>query len=276
VFVLIDGDVLPTRSRDIGLGGMLLERPAHVIEARERQVDIRLPGLCGVAGHLVSIARETLSVRFCGDRQEPDAAAAVARLIHLLDHRNTAELTDAHALADRIEAALEQAVADGAISPQALIAGQLTPRPGSDPPQYAHPARAVFEGAVRPVLDAWLAARPAALHAAAIDQRGYVAAVTAPYRQPQRPGEPVLNHNLSQEGTLRVDPWSLGGAKLATTPLVQTRSRDVAPQHGSTLRATTVPLRVSGRRWGAVEVAFRAEDDALLRRAAESAAPSPA
>jgi methyl-accepting chemotaxis protein len=276
VFMLVDGRILPTRSRDIGEGGMLLERPADLIEAADRRVEIQLPGLCRLAGDLVGIARETLSVRFVFQAGAEAAHRGVAALTRLLKQRNAEELRGAHALGDQIEAAFLQMLRADALPADLLIAGVLTPRLGSDPPQFDHPAKAVFERRLHPLLDAWVATRPDVLHAAAIDQRGYVAALSAPFRQPQKPGEPVLNQNLSQDAMLRSDPWSLSAARLSPLPLVQTRSRDLAPQHGATVRTVSVPIRIRERRWGALEAAHRAFDDALLSRVAESAGPSPA
>jgi methyl-accepting chemotaxis protein len=274
--MMVDGMVVSTRSRDIGRGGMLIERPADLVSAHERAVILNVPGIGRIDGEVVSIAHETISVRFSGLADDGVIEQRIESALELLKRRNASELHDANMLADAVEAIFTRVVADGQISIDTLIGGVLLPRPDTEPRQYDHPAGAIFTSLLRPLLDAWLASRSAALHAAAIDQRGYVAAKTAPFRQPQRPGEPVLNHNLSLEAQIRRDPWAHAAARLSPDPVVQTRSRDCAPRFGVLLRTVSVPLKVGQRRWGALEIAYSAADDGLLTRAAGSAAPSPA
>ncbi len=271
----VDGAVHAVRTRDIGAGGLLIERPADFITAQNRRCLIRIPELGEADGAIVSIGFSTISVSFAGE--EGGLHDALPALIARLSLRNVAALAQVTRMASEIEDALNAALEARRIDPTALFAEPTVPLPGSDPPQFDHPARAGFAAELAPVLARFFRPDRDVAYAVAVSRHGYVPVHNAPFALQQRPGEPVYNHNLSRHARIHDDMWTACAARVAPTPFVSVEERDVAPRYGQLVRAVSAPVTVMNRRWGAARMAWLMSDDlGAVSSSAGCAEPSPA
>jgi methyl-accepting chemotaxis protein len=273
--ITIDGAIHDVRTRDIGLGGMLLERPPDFITAQNRTCEIEAPGLGRVLGELVAINFATLSVRFT----EQSASTLLDRLPALmkrLNLRNLAALAEASRMAEELENALTGALLSGVLQPGALFAPPSAPIIGSDPQQRSHPASAVLSAILPPLLRRYWRTERGVAYAVAVNRHGYVPVHNEPFAKDQKPGEPVHNHNLSRHARIYDDLWTQCAARVSTQPIITVEERDVAPRFGQVVRAASAPITVLNRRWGAARIAWVMRDDLALSSSAECAEPSPA
>jgi methyl-accepting chemotaxis protein len=259
--IVVDDLVQQVRTRDIGIGGMLTERPDDFITAESRACRVEIEGLGVAQGEIVAINFSTLSIRF-SEQDQSTLLDRLPALMRRLGERNLAALSDVSRMADQLEVALTRALARGVVDASALFSPPSTPIAGSDPQQRRHPAAAALGTILPPVLAQFWRPERGVAYAVAVDRHGYVPVHNPPFALDQKPGEPVFNHNLSRHARIYDDQWTQCAARVANTPFVTVEERDVAPQFGQVVRAVSAPVTVMNRRWGAARIAWVMRDDA--------------
>ena len=153
--------------------------------------------------------------------------------------------------AREIGQALEQALAEGAISPEALFDEQYVPIPGSQPPKFRTRASALFKQRVQPLLDRTLGRGPTLRFAFAVDRNGYTPTHNTIYDQPLT-GD--ARKDLVGNRAMRIfnDAAGLEAAHNAKPIHLMIYARDT----GEVLRELDVPIRVGERQWGNLRVGF--------------------
>ncbi|MDE1145415.1 MAG: methyl-accepting chemotaxis protein [Azospirillaceae bacterium] len=170
-------------------------------------------------------------------------------------HRSFIEL--AQNAAGRMAMALQAAVDGGEISEDDLFSPQLEAVSGTDPQQYMAPytdlTDRVFPGIQEPVA----AGDPRIQFCAAVVPSGYLPTHMKRVSQAQRPGEYDWNVANSRNRRLFNDRAGLAAGRNTGDYLVQSYPRDMGG--GVTVRLTEVdaPIRVHGRVWGNVRIAFK-------------------
>ncbi|MDE2121970.1 MAG: chemotaxis protein, partial [Betaproteobacteria bacterium] len=86
--------------------------------------------------------------------------------------------------AEQIGHALEQALADGAITEDALFDERYVPVPGTQPPKFRTRASDLFKQRVQPLLDRTLGRSPVLRFAFAVDRNGYTPTHNSIYDKP--------------------------------------------------------------------------------------------
>ncbi len=278
VTVAADGAEHECFTRDVGQGGMLVERPPDLISVDNRRCRIDVAGLGEIVCEIVAINFATISIRF-GDETGTPFHDRLTRLMAALSLRNLMALSDATCMAAAVERAMEAALSQRRIDPHSLFAPPSVPLAGSDPQQRGHVAQPALREILAPVLAAFWKPERGVAYAVAIDRNGYVPLHNEPFSQAQRPGEPVFNHNFARDARIYDDLWTQCAARVADTPFVTVEERDVAPRLGQVVRAVSAPVSVMNRRWGAARIAWAmAEEsaDAFLPKdlAAEPVSPA--
>jgi methyl-accepting chemotaxis protein len=260
VILSVDGMNYTTRSLDIGIGGIMVERPASLIVAEDPRVTLALAAVGQVPGRVVAINSESISIGFEPSQNEV-VLPRLAQLVVELNTRNVTAVQVVTAMADEIAETLERLLKRGTLAEATLFGPVHTPLPGTDPPRHTHPAIETLRAALRPIQDRRLHADPEMLFAVAIDREGYLPVHHPPHDLPPRDGQPVFNLNHARSERIYDDRWTLTATRYAPEAIVQAIRRNVAPQFGPVARSVSAPVRVMGRRWGAACIGWRLADD---------------
>ncbi|MBU6440558.1 MAG: hypothetical protein KGJ03_03570 [Betaproteobacteria bacterium] len=153
--------------------------------------------------------------------------------------------------AREIGRALEQALAEGAIAPEALFDEQYVPIPGSQPPKFRTRASDLFKRRVQPLLDRTLGRSPTLRFAFAVDRNGYTPTHNTIYDQPLT-GDPQKDLVGNRAMRMFNDAAGLEAAHNTKPIHLMIYARDT----GEVLRELDVPIRVGERQWGNLRVGF--------------------
>lgn len=163
----------------------------------------------------------------------------------------------ARALAARISARLDRAVARGECTEADVFDAAYVPVEGSDPAQHTTRFCAAADRLVRPLLDSLLDFDPRVVGVFACDRNGYAPTHNARCSLPQRLGDPLWNAVHSRNRRLFDDRAGLSAGTTTRDVLVQCYERDMGGGRVVTVREADAPIRVGGRHWGAVRLMYR-------------------
>ena len=90
-----------------------------------------------------------------------------------------------------------------------------------------------------------------------IDRNGYVPVHHPEYSQPQRPGDPSWDSAYSRDRRIFDDRAGITAARSARPFIIQSYQRDMGSAGVQLMREVDAPLRVAGRHWGGVRMAYR-------------------
>jgi hypothetical protein len=268
-WLTLDGQEHPVQTCNIGSAGVIL--------AQDKLGLMRIDHVGAWPVRVATLTLERLAVSHVAETMPDGVAVRLERLLAALEARNRAELAAVCSLAAAAEAALESLVDTGRLSAAALFAEALRPVAGSEPAQFTKPGSRLIAQALAPLLDRFCDVFPeGSFDVSVIDSHGHRAAQDRRHGAPQQPGEPLANAHLSRN--LAYDPslTALAAARLSPDPLIHTVERPLDPAFGALARTASAPIRIHGRRWGAVQAAWFGSEADWLRTAAGSAAPSPA
>ena len=198
------------------------------------RASLRLVGLAGVAEELVGLTAEV-----------------------------GVETTDSHFIRLTMEAAtalsiqLQQAVASGDISMEALFQRQYRPMAGSDPAEFDAPFRALFERLLPPIQQSALASSELIDACVAVNVDGYLPRHIDKYHHPQRRDDRLWNQANCRSRRLYDDKVGLRAARNTAPFLLQYYRRDMGNGTYMVLKSLSAPLVVNGRHWGAVRLGYR-------------------
>ena len=196
-----------------------------------------------------------LHLRFVGDA---NATGAAARARLAAAKADDARFRDAAlAAASRIAAAFEAALASGQTSDAALFDDDSVPIPGTDPQQHMTRFTMLTEKLLPPIQEPMLALDPRVVFCTAVDRNGYMPTHNRAASQPQRPGDPVWNAAHARNRRIFNDRAGLAAARTAHDHLVQNYERDMGGGRKVLMKEVDVPIRVRGRHWGALRLAWR-------------------
>ncbi len=237
---------------DLGRGGLLLVPPEGCRAGLGARIslDIRAVGRVPVA--VVGASPRGLHCAAAGREAEArlrDALVAIEE-----EHRPL--IAAARGGAAAVALAMEQALAAGRLDREALFDGDYRPVAGIDPPHYLTVALPVLEDILPPILEPRLLADARAAFCIAVDRNGYAPVHNRSQAQDPRAGDPDWNALHARHRRLHDDPVGLAAARSTRPFLVQSSPPG---SHGRTapLREVAAPIRVHGRHWGALRIAYR-------------------
>lgn len=240
---------------DLGLGGALLS--AHA----DAKVQPGLSGLITIAD-LPPLACRLMAKSELGLHVAFDAFAVrdhepLRRMLGEIEHSYRPLIDRAQQFAARIGVLFEQALSGGRLTEADLFDIDYQPIPGTDPQQFGHRALPVIEALLPPVLAETLGSDPRLVFAVPIDRNGYIPVHNVAFAQKQRPGEPVWNTAHSRNRRIFDDRAGIMAARSVRPFLVQSYHRDMGGGAIHVMREVDAPLRVNGRHWGGVRMAYR-------------------
>lgn len=250
----IGGIDLSSRIVDVGRGGALLA-DAQAIRFGGGDGTITIDGLpplpCRMTGH----SERGLHLAF-----DADAAAgsgALALMIEDIERSYRPFIERAQDFANEIAAAMETAIEKGLIAEEDLFEASYTPVPESEPLQYLSPSLQALEAVLPPLLRKTLASDPRLVFAVPSDRNGYMPVHHAETSQPQRSHDPDWNAAHACNRRILDSRSGISASRSVRPFLVQLCHHDLGDGRIEALSEINAPLRVRGRHWGGVRMAYR-------------------
>lgn len=157
----------------------------------------------------------------------------------------------------RIAAAFEAALASGEITEAALFDTDYVPIPDTEPQQHVTRFTALTDRLLPPIQEPVIALDPRVVTCVTVDRNGYLPTHNRTFSQPQRPGAVAWNTAHARNRRIFNDRAGLTAARSTREHLLQSYERDMGGGVKVTLKEVDVPIRVHGRHWGALRLAYR-------------------
>ena len=152
---------------------------------------------------------------------------------------------------------MESALSRGEITESALFDADYQPVPGSNPRQVTTGFVTLTDRLLPPIQEPLLGFDQRVVFCAAVDRNGYLPTHNNAWSQPQRPDDPAWNAAHSRNRRIFNDRAGLAAARNARPHLLQSYERDMGGGQRVPMKEADVPIRVRGRHWGALRLAFR-------------------
>lgn len=244
-----------SRTIDLGRGGVLLARS---------QDHMLTPGVAGLIeiADLPPIpcrmaAASELGLHMVFDRRAAGEARQLDGLIETIENSYRPLTDKALAFAAEVAAVMSGALDNGLVSEADLFDVDYVAEPDTDPQQYSNRALPALEAILPPLLARMLASDPRLLFTVAIDRNGFIPVHNQAYSLPQRKGDPAWNAAHARNRRIFDDRAGIAAARSVRPFLVQSYRRDMGGGRTEMVREVDAPLRVDGRHWGGVRMAYR-------------------
>lgn len=213
----------------------------------------------GSAGTAVRRVMSDLEVAFaCSDRFLSVSETLIEQIAQSgVEVEDSPFIRAAQEAAGEIESLLEQALASGRIRIDQLFDTNYRPIPGSNPAQVLTAFVDLADQLFPPVQERMLQLSDKVVFCIAVDRNGYVATHNRQYCQPQRPGDVIWNTANSRYRRVFNDRTGLASARNEKPFLLQTYRRDMGGGKFVLLKEASAPIRVAGRHWGGLRLAFK-------------------
>lgn len=250
-------DDFTSRTIDLGRGGVLIARPdgRNLVPGLRGTIEIAdLPPMsCRMA------AASDLGLHMAFDRQLSGQTAQLEELIESIETGYRPLIDRAQGFAAEVVACFAEALASKQLTEAELFDVDYIALPDTDPQQHRNRALPVLEAILPPLLARTLARDPRLLFTVPIDRNGYIPVHNAAYALPQRPGDPVWNAAHSRNRRIFDDRAGIAAARSVRPFLVQSYLRDMGGGVTEMVREVDAPVRINGRHWGGVRMAYRME-----------------
>lgn len=162
-------------------------------------------------------------------------------------------MADAAELSRRLEAAVDA----GRIALGDLFSERYEPIAGSDPQQLRAPFTDLTDALFPEVQEAALDLDPRVVFCAGVDRNGYLPTHNAKFSRPQG-NDPVWNAAHSRNRRIFDDRVGLKAGRNSSPFLLQVYRRDMGGGEFRMMKDVSAPIRVKGRHWGGLRLAYTA------------------
>lgn len=239
---------------DLGSGGALLIASADPNVAPGASGTITIAGLPPLPCSLM--AKSELGLHISFGNAASDAHERLRRLLDEIESAYRPLIERAQHFAAELGELLEQALRDGTLSEAELFDIEYLPVPDTEPQQYTNRALPVLERLLPPVMARALASDRRLVFTLPIDRNGYIPVHHPEFSHPQRKGDSAWNAPHSRNRRMFHDRAGIMAARSVRPFLVQSYWRDMG-EETHLMREVDAPLRVNGRHWGGVRMAYR-------------------
>ena len=244
-------------SRDMGRATSDIQAIAEEARVAGEQNAQFVPVLTDVAGRISEATAEIETghgtLQRAAERVEGIIQLTVAAEIPTEDSPMITRVTEAAA---RISALLEQAVASGRITQDALFDTNYRPIPGSDPEQVTTRFTELTDALFPDIQEAMLETDPRIVFCAAVDRNGYLPTHNRKFSQPQG-SDPVWNAANCRNRRIFDDRVGLKSGQSTAPFLLQVYRRDMGGGNMVMMKDLSAPIRIAGRHWGGLRLAYK-------------------
>ena len=209
-----------------------------------------------VSGTIIAVGESSVHVAF--DELSEARRQAVSNFLRSVDEADRSFVAAAREAATRINTAFETAIARGDISESQMFDLQYRPIPGTDPQQFETAFTALCDRVLPDIQDPVLGLDQRVVFCAAIDRNAYLPTHNRQFSQAQRVGDPVWNAANSRNRRFFKDSAGIRAARTSREFLLQTYDRDMGGGSVVTLKEVDVPIKIGGKHWGGLRLAFKA------------------
>ncbi|MGX1741227.1 methyl-accepting chemotaxis protein [Bosea sp. NPDC055353] len=246
---------LSGRLVDLGRGGALLAGAHQTRLPIGGAGVVTIEGLPPLPCRMTGTSELGLHLAFAGD-----AAAGCGELAGMIEEieRSWRPLIErAQDFARETAAAMEDAIDRGLLSESDLFDLRYVPVPEVEPRQYLSPSLPVLETVLPPLLAGALGSDKRLVFALPSDRNGYVPVHHAAWSQSPRPGDPAWNAAYARNRRIVDSRAGLSAGRSVRPFLVQLSRYEHEDGRAELLSEINAPLRVRGRHWGGVRMAYR-------------------
>ncbi|MGL4397248.1 MAG: methyl-accepting chemotaxis protein [Hyphomicrobium sp.] len=246
---------LRTRTIDISEGGCLISGDGfdELSEGASLRLDID-----GVGAINARVAKRTPNgVHLEFTNLSARERASVDALLRKMSDENAGFVAQAKASAALIEKGFAKLIANRQTTANDLFDTAYAAIPGSDPQQFSTRYLSSLETLLPDILEATLQKDPRIVFCAAVDRNGYLPVHNRAFSKAQRAGEPAWNTANCRNKRIFDDRAGLAAARNTRPHLIQSYPRDMGDGTIVMMKEIDVPLKVDGRHWGALRIAFR-------------------
>ena len=158
--------------------------------------------------------------------------------------------------AAELSAAFEAALARGEVTEATIFDHRYTPISGTNPAQFMAPFTNLTDRIFTPVQEMALAKDSRIVFCAAVDKNGYLPTHNRKFSAPQGP-DPVWNTANCRNRRIFDDRVGLGAGRNTENFLMQIYRRDMGGGVFAMMKDVSAPIRVNGRHWGGLRVAYK-------------------
>lgn len=247
----IDGTIL-----DLSEGGLRFRAGRDTEFFEGQKVAVETTAFGTVTVNIIAIGKSSIHVNFVdleGEKREP-----LTRFLAGVDAADRMLIDAATDAARRIGEAFETAIDRRETSEDAMFDFRYAPIAGTDPEQFEAPFTQLCDRLLPPIQEPILRLDPRIVFCAAVDLKSYLPTHNAQFSQPQRPGEPVWNAANARNRRFFKDRAGMVAARTTRDFLMQTYDRNMGGGVVVTLKEIDVPIRIRGKHWGGLRLAFKA------------------
>jgi methyl-accepting chemotaxis protein len=251
------GAVLAGTIVDISSGGVLF-RTGHSDEAVAEggTVAVDIENIGDIAGSVIAKSPAGIHLQFT--EMKDAVRQRLTSFIRSVTEADQKFIAAASNASDQIAQIFETAVTTGTISMEALFDLNYQAVPDTNPVQHLTGFVELCDRALPAIQEPMLALDSRVVFCAAVDRNGYLPTHNRKFSQPQRPDDPAWNTANCRNRRIFNDRAGLSAARTSRAYLLQTYDREMGDGLVVTLKEVDVPIRVQGRHWGAIRLAFRA------------------
>ena len=209
-----------------------------------------------VGGKIIAVGDSSVHVAF--DDMPESRRQAISHFLRSVDETDRKFVAAAREAATRIGVAFESAVARGEITESQMFDLHYQPMPGTEPQQFETPFTALCDRVLPDIQEPILGLDPGVVFCAAVDKNAFLPTHNRKFSQAQRAGDPVWNAANSRNRRFFKDSAGIRAARTNREFLMQTYDRDMGGGNVVTLKEVDVPIRIGGRHWGGLRLAFKA------------------
>jgi hypothetical protein len=160
--------------------------------------------------------------------------------------------------AARVNAVLENAIAQGRLTIDTLFDAAYVPVAGSDPAQFTTKFTPHADTLMRPIFDDLLSVDAKVVGVFAVDRSGYSPSHNSKVSHPQRADDAGWNARNSRNRRMFNDRAGLAAGNTTAPVMLQSYERDMGNGETMMIKEADAPITVQGRHWGALRIMFTA------------------
>ncbi|WP_417684173.1 methyl-accepting chemotaxis protein [Roseibium sp.] len=240
---------------DISEGGVLFKTAEAVPVSPGHLLELSMAGLGACNATVENVSQHGVHCSFTNPSE--DFMEAVGRKLREIHEAHEIYVERAQTAAAKISEALEDMVAKGKISQDALFDTNYRPVKGSNPPQFDTNYIAQLEAFLPEIQEQLLATDTSMAFCAAVDRNGYLPVHNKVYSHPQRPDDPAWNAANCRNKRIFDDRAGLSAGRNTRPFLIQSYARDMGNGNFIWMREIDAPIVIGGRHWGGFRTAYK-------------------
>ncbi|WP_332698162.1 methyl-accepting chemotaxis protein [Bosea sp. (in: a-proteobacteria)] len=255
----VAGEDFTLQTIDLGFGGTLLSGGEDLRLPLGARGELTIDGLPALTCRVKAKSDLGLHIGFdiAFDADDGEGQAALRQRLAEVEDGYRPLIERAQLFSRQVTLLFEDALSRRRLSEDELFDTDYVALPDTEPRQFTNRALQVLQAILPPVLAETLKSDSRLVFAVAIDRNGYIPVHHPQYSQPQRPGDRDWDPAYSRDRRIFDDRAGIMAARSTRPFLVQSYHRDMGAAGTQLVREVDAPLRINGRHWGGVRMAYR-------------------